>query len=182
LAAECGSPPHGEQWDEQPPSAAFRAASGGIAIDMGVHEFDQLRWLTGQEITHVVGVPGRTGARPAPGRTDPDSAELLARLSGTVAPVSLGRRFPGGDMCRVEVIGTRRHRDHRFLWPPSGDDSFRLALSAQAAAFAAVVAGGRPQGATAADAVAALVAARRADQALRDAPVRGRLRQGTGLA
>ena len=27
----------------------FRAHSGGIAVDMGVHEFDQARWLTGQE-------------------------------------------------------------------------------------------------------------------------------------
>ena len=35
------------QWDEQPPSPVFRVHSGGIAIDMGVHEFDQLRWLTG---------------------------------------------------------------------------------------------------------------------------------------
>jgi myo-inositol 2-dehydrogenase/D-chiro-inositol 1-dehydrogenase len=150
-----------QQWDEHPPSAAFRAANGGIAIDMGVHEFDQLRWLTGQEITRITGLPGRGD------QADPDSAELLAGLSGgTVALVSLGRRFPGGDMCRVEVIGTRGYRDHRFLWPPSGDESFLLALRAQAAAFAAAVAGGRPRGATPADAVAALLAARRAEQAL----------------
>src|SRR5580658_10028356 len=44
------------QWDEQPPSAAFRAHSGGIAIDMGVHEFDQLRWLTGQDISGLAAV------------------------------------------------------------------------------------------------------------------------------
>src|SRR6202042_2581660 len=44
------------QWDEQPPSAAFRVHSGGIAIDMGVHEFDQLRWLTGQEIASLATV------------------------------------------------------------------------------------------------------------------------------
>ena len=37
------------QWDGQPPSAYFRTHSGGIFIDMGVHEFDQTRWLTGQE-------------------------------------------------------------------------------------------------------------------------------------
>ena len=43
------------QWDERPPSPVFRAHSGGIAIDMGVHEFDQLRWLTGQDIAE----PGR---------------------------------------------------------------------------------------------------------------------------
>ena len=37
------------QWDEAPPGAGFRGASGGIFADMGVHEFDQVRWLTGQE-------------------------------------------------------------------------------------------------------------------------------------
>src|ERR1700726_3573338 len=41
------------QWDEQPPPVEFRAHSGGIAIDMGVHEFDQLRWLTGQDISSL---------------------------------------------------------------------------------------------------------------------------------
>jgi myo-inositol 2-dehydrogenase/D-chiro-inositol 1-dehydrogenase len=172
-----------QQWDEHPPTAAFHAANGGIAVDMGVHEFDQLRWLTGQEIVGIVGMRGGTSAAPDQavlGQADPDSAELLTRLSGgTVALVSLGRRFPGGDMCRVEVIGTRSYRDHRFLWPASSNESFLLALRAQAAAFAAVVAGGRAQGATPDDAVAALIAARRADQALGNMPVRGRLRQRT---
>src|ERR1035437_557164 len=37
------------QWDERPPSVAFRAHSGGIFIDMGVHEIDEMRWLTGQD-------------------------------------------------------------------------------------------------------------------------------------
>lgn len=38
-----------DQLDETPPPAAFRdpASSGGIVVDMGVHELDQLRWLTG---------------------------------------------------------------------------------------------------------------------------------------
>jgi myo-inositol 2-dehydrogenase / D-chiro-inositol 1-dehydrogenase len=172
-----------QQWDEHPPTAAFHAANGGIAVDMGVHEFDQLRWLTGQEITRIVGMAGGTPADPDQavlGQADPDNAELLAQLTGgIVALVSLGRRFPGGDMCRVEVIGTRSYRDHRFLWPPTSDESFLLALRAQVAAFAAVVAGGRAQGATPDDAVAALIAARRADQALSNTPVGGRLRQRT---
>ncbi len=38
------------QWDDRPPSDEFRAHSGGILIDMGVHEFDEMRWLTGQEL------------------------------------------------------------------------------------------------------------------------------------
>src|SRR5205823_3197017 len=37
------------QWDQEPPTSQFRSHSGGIAIDMGVHEFDQTRWLVGQE-------------------------------------------------------------------------------------------------------------------------------------
>ena len=41
------------QWDEQPPNDLFRRQSGGISIDMGVHDFDQMRWLTGQEIERV---------------------------------------------------------------------------------------------------------------------------------
>src|ERR1700729_2488807 len=44
------------QWDERPRSAAFRVHRGGIAIDMGVHEFDQLRWLTGEEIASLATV------------------------------------------------------------------------------------------------------------------------------
>jgi myo-inositol 2-dehydrogenase / D-chiro-inositol 1-dehydrogenase len=39
------------QWDGEPPSSAFRARSGGVFIDMGVHEFDQARWLTGGDFT-----------------------------------------------------------------------------------------------------------------------------------
>jgi predicted dehydrogenase len=42
------------QWDHEPPSASFRADCGGIAIDMGVHEIDQIRWLP----------PPRAGSHP----------------------------------------------------------------------------------------------------------------------
>ena len=31
------------QWDGEPPAAVFRATSGGIFLDMGVHEIDQIR-------------------------------------------------------------------------------------------------------------------------------------------
>src|SRR5262249_6719243 len=48
------------QWDEEPPSAEFRAHCGGIAIDMGVHELDQTRWLLGQEFEWVAAVGGGT--------------------------------------------------------------------------------------------------------------------------
>jgi myo-inositol 2-dehydrogenase/D-chiro-inositol 1-dehydrogenase len=155
-----------QQWDKRPPPASFRRQSGGITIDMGVHEFDQLRWLTGQEIGRLAGAASTVGVDPpVPG--DPESVELLATLSGgTVALVSLGRRFPPGDMCRVEVIGTQGFADRPFLWPPAGDQVFLEALRAQLHAFATAAAGGERRGASAADAAEALLAARRAAEAL----------------
>jgi myo-inositol 2-dehydrogenase/D-chiro-inositol 1-dehydrogenase len=141
------------QWDGEPPPLRFAAGSGGIAIDMGVHEFDQIRWLSGQEFTRLNGAIASVTA-------EPESAQVLCALSrGTTAFVSLGRRFPLGDVCRIEVFGTRDAEDCRFLWPPDGEHVFLDALRYQAEAFATWVRGGEPAGATAADAVAALAAA-----------------------
>ena len=141
------------QWDGEPPPSRFAAGSGGIVVDMGVHEFDQIRWLSGQEFV-------RLNSAFASVTAEPESAQMLCSLSrGSTALVSLGRRFPLGDVCRIEVFGTRDAEDCRFLWPPDGERVFLEALRCQAEAFAAWVQGGEPAGATAADAVAALAAA-----------------------
>ena len=102
------------QWDEQPPSAAFRAHSGGIAIDMGVHEFDQLRWLTGQEFRGLAAVA--SGQAPD-GIADVDGAQVIAALSGGGCGfISLGRYYPAGDAVLgggVRHPGQRTLRGHR---------------------------------------------------------------------
>ncbi|HET7339812.1 MAG TPA: Gfo/Idh/MocA family oxidoreductase [Candidatus Dormibacteraeota bacterium] len=149
------------QWDGAPPSAYFRAHSGGIFVDMGVHEFDQTRWLTGQEFGTLTSIASGVASEPWPG--DPESAHAIAELSGgSTALVSLGRRFPLGDVCKVEVFGTRDAEECRFLWPPTADDTFFSALRAQAESFARHVAGAPREGAGAEDAAAALEAAARA--------------------
>jgi myo-inositol 2-dehydrogenase/D-chiro-inositol 1-dehydrogenase len=155
------------QWDRDPPSPAFRARSGGIAVDMGVHELDQLRWLTGQEIEDIVAVPGPPGPTPE----DPDHAGVLARLSGgTIGMIALGRRFPILDSCWAEVIGTDDHVRVPFMWGAEGDRAFRAALRAQAEAFAAAVRhGAPPPGAGGEDAARALEAAERVSAALAQA-------------
>jgi myo-inositol 2-dehydrogenase/D-chiro-inositol 1-dehydrogenase len=149
------------QWDQEPPTPAFRARSGGIAVDMGVHELDQLRWLTGQEIDELVAV----GSERVP---DPDHAAVVARMSGgTLGVITLGRRFPLPDSCWAEVIGTAEHARIPFMWGEDGDRAFRAALRAQAEAFAAAVrAGEPPPGATGEDAARALEAAERIGDAL----------------
>jgi myo-inositol 2-dehydrogenase/D-chiro-inositol 1-dehydrogenase len=94
---------------------------------------------------------------------DPDSAQAMAELSGgTTALVSLGRRFPLGDVCKVEVFGTKDAAECRFLWPPSADDTFFGALRLQAESFARHVRGAAREGAGGDDAAAALEAAERA--------------------
>ena len=153
------------QWDERPPAASFRSRSGGILIDMGVHEFDQIRWLTGQEIDDVSAVAAAASSdEPVPG--DPESIVALARLSGgAVATVSLGRRFPEGDCCWVELMGTGGHVRLPFMWGEPGTRVFLDALAAQAEAFAEAARGGPPRGATGDDAIRAIEAAERASQA-----------------
>ena len=151
------------QWDEAPPGAGFRGASGGIFADMGVHEFDQVRWLTGQEFCALRVAAARPDADGAAGEagpvgTDPDCGQVVAELDGGgTAMISLGRWHPAGDTCRVEVFGTAGTASVLFLPPGAGDGPFRAALRRQAEDFARAVTTGAPgQGASATDAVIAL--------------------------
>jgi len=152
------------QLDELPPPRGFRDphSSGGIVIDMGVHEFDQLRWLTGREIGAVTGVAGAVGwDEPVEG--DPELVQLALAIDGGIAAaVTLARRHPPGEVCRVEVVGLDGAERFDFVAPPDGDETIAAALRAQAEDFALE----RGEGATVADAVAAMEAAERAKAVL----------------
>ena len=153
------------QWDGSPPSTFFRQHSGGIFVDMGVHEFDQTRFLTGQEFTSITARASGIAEEPWPG--DPESAQAIAQLSGgTSALISLGRRFPLGDVCKVEVFGTKDAQECRFLWPPTADDDFYAAVRAQAESFARHVGGAPREGAGGEDAAAAIEASEKAAASL----------------
>jgi myo-inositol 2-dehydrogenase / D-chiro-inositol 1-dehydrogenase len=152
------------QLDELPPARAFRepGSSGGIVVDMGVHELDQLRWLTGGEIVSVSGASGAVGWDP-PVDGDPELVALAAQTdAGVAAHVVLARRYPPGETCRVEVIGLDGAERIDFVAPPDGDETIAAALRAQAEDFAR----GGAEGATIDDAIAALDAAQRAKTAL----------------
>lgn len=148
-----------QQWDGGPPAAAFRARSGGILRDMAVHEFDQARWLTGADLTVTAGAAPSHVDDPAVSG-DVDAAHVLADLStGGQLIASVGRYYPGGDMCRVEVVGTGGAASVVFIEPSTGDEPQLVALRAQARAFARYARGGANEGAGMADARAALAAA-----------------------
>jgi myo-inositol 2-dehydrogenase/D-chiro-inositol 1-dehydrogenase len=156
------------QWDQAPPTEAFRAHSGGICIDMGVHEFDQARWLLGQELEWVCAAPAGPSSVPRPG-DDPDNALVMAGMSGGAAvTVSLGRRFAQEDSCWLEIWGGQGYARVPFMWGAEGQAVFRACMVRQAEAFAVAVRGGAQHGAGGNDAVAALAAAELAAQSLRD--------------
>lgn len=145
------------QWDEHPPPAVFRdpASSGGILMDMGVHEVDQIRWLVGQEVEAAAAWAASVGSEaPVPG--DPESVSIAARLSGgAMALITLIRRHPPGEVVRVEVVGTEDAVRLEPLAPPDGEERLLVALRGQLEDFVAAIHGQPSTGARAADAVAA---------------------------
>jgi hypothetical protein len=86
----------------------------------------------------------------------------LTLTGGAAAAVTLARRYPRGEVCRIEVSGIDRSKAFEFVAPPDGNETIGAALRAQAEDFARN--GG--EGATLDDAVAALEAAERARAAL----------------
>jgi myo-inositol 2-dehydrogenase / D-chiro-inositol 1-dehydrogenase len=150
------------QWDGEPPSSAFRARSGGVFIDMGVHEFDQARWLTGSDFTSMSAVASPAISDPDV-TDDPDSAQILCETtSGASVFISLGRHYGDGDMASIEVFGSKDHVHSVFLDPEDGERAQLEALVLQAQSFAEYAGGGPCRGASVEDAIAALEAAGRA--------------------
>lgn len=144
------------QWDQSPPPASFRRRSGGIFLDMGVHEIDQIRWLTGQDVVDVA-VSKSVGTQDAEADGDPDSAAAVLTLSdGTAALISLGRYFPSGDLVAAEYFGTTGHERVEVIRPADGEQAQLEALCLQAESFARRVSSGAAEAASGEDAIRTL--------------------------
>lgn len=95
--------------DPAPPPAAYLAVSGGVFRDCSVHDFDAVRWVTGQEVVEVYAL----------GSVDPDASPelyakngdhstvsaLLTLSDGTIGVVSNTRTNGRGYDVRLEVHG-----------------------------------------------------------------------------
>lgn len=92
--------------DPQPPSAEYRAVSGGLFRDMTIHDFDAVRWLLGEEAVEIFAV-GAALVDPAIAPDDVDTALLSLRFgSGALASIDNSRRAVYGYDVRVEVFGS----------------------------------------------------------------------------
>jgi myo-inositol 2-dehydrogenase/D-chiro-inositol 1-dehydrogenase len=128
-------------WDERPPSAEFRASSGGLLIDVGVHDVDLVTWLTGQQVRRGVSYPSTLhSCATVPG--DPESASAMLELSGgTTVLITLGRRHPPGELERVDLLGSRRVVNLPYVAAQPDNNVVTDALSRQLSAFVASVQG-----------------------------------------
>ena len=144
------------QWDEAPPPIAFRHDSGGIYIDMGVHEIDEMLWLLGQDFVEVKAQVFPTTEDPD-AENDVDSTQALVMLSGgTSAALSLGRFYEGGDVVSVALFGSKGHTRFDVVSPETGEAPQLQALKLQAEAFARNARGAAPEGTTAEEAARVL--------------------------
>lgn len=169
--------------DPVPPPAAYIAASGGIYCDLHIHDFDAIRFVSGEEVTQVYADGARLDAPWIDELEDVDVAAAILHLSGGGLVVLSGtRRDPLGYDVRLEVFGTgdsivvgqRARSPIRSVEPDSGPpsagayrdfwDRFEPAYRRELAAFVATVRTGGPSPCPLAEARAALAIALAAER------------------
>jgi myo-inositol 2-dehydrogenase/D-chiro-inositol 1-dehydrogenase len=93
--------------DPQPPPIAYVKVSGGIFLDMTIHDFDMARFLMGREVIKVY-VGGGVMVDPAIGEAgDVDTAVITLHFDdGALGVIDNSRRAVYGYDQRVEVFGS----------------------------------------------------------------------------
>ncbi len=94
--------------DPAPPPIDYIQSSGGMFLDMTIHDFDMVRYLSGSEVEEVYAV-GAVMVDPAIGKAgDIDTAITTMRLSsGALAVIDNSRQAIYGYDQRIEVFGSR---------------------------------------------------------------------------
>jgi len=94
--------------DPAPPPLAYVKVSGGLFLDMTIHDFDMARYLTGSEVVEVY-AQGAVLVDPAIGEAgDVDTAVVtLVFASGALGMIDNSRKAAYGYDQRVEVFGSK---------------------------------------------------------------------------
>ncbi|MBR5826615.1 MAG: inositol 2-dehydrogenase [Clostridia bacterium] len=93
--------------DPEPPSAEYAAVSGGMFLDMTIHDFDMARFLAGSDVTEVY-VNAACLVDPAIGEAgDVDTAIINLKFeNGALGVIDNSRRAAYGYDQRIEVFGS----------------------------------------------------------------------------
>jgi len=163
----------GQTSDPFPPPAGYIATSGGIFRDCSVHDFDTVRWVSGQEVVEVYATGSARGDAFFAEFGDVATAHTLLTFDdGATAVVSNTRYNARGYDVRLELHGTDdsvtagwsdttplRNLEPGVSWPAGPPATFFMdrltaAFRAELQAFTEVVAGQRPSPCTVDDALA----------------------------
>ncbi len=94
--------------DPQPPSLDYIKVSGGLFLDMMIHDFDMARFLLGEEVAELMAT-GHCLIDPAIGKCgDIDTAVVLLKFqSGALGTIDNSRQSVYGYDQRIEVFGSK---------------------------------------------------------------------------
>jgi len=94
--------------DPEPPSAEYAAASGGMFLDMTIHDFDMACFLTNSDVEEIY-VNSAVLVDPAIGEQgDVDTAIITMKMSnGALAVIDNSRRAAYGYDQRAELFGSK---------------------------------------------------------------------------
>ena len=94
--------------DHVPPPDAYIPVSGGLFRDSSIHDFDALRWVTGQEVDEVYATGSVRGFPVFAEHDDIDTGAAILHLAdGTLGVLSQTRHDPLGYDVRMELVGSR---------------------------------------------------------------------------
>jgi myo-inositol 2-dehydrogenase / D-chiro-inositol 1-dehydrogenase len=93
--------------DPAPPPIAYLGPSGGLFLDMMIHDFDMARFLLGDEVEEIYAAAGVL-VDPAIGEAgDIDTAVVMLRFrSGAIGTIDNCRKATFGYDQRVEILGS----------------------------------------------------------------------------
>lgn len=104
--------------DPWPPSIDYVKSSGGMIMDMTIHDLDLARFLTGEEVVEVSAFGGCLIDRAIGEAGDIDLATIMLRFeSGAVGVVENTRATPYGYDQRVEVLGSEASVESENMTP-----------------------------------------------------------------
>ena len=109
VSGEIGTPRlmHIISRDPAPPPISYVRVSGGIFLDMTIHDFDMARFLIGDEVEEIY-TAGGVMVDPAIGEAgDLDTALIVLRFrNGVIGTIDNSRKAAYGYDQRVEILGS----------------------------------------------------------------------------